>query len=147
MSGKLKNIGGVMALRRRSIGDATSTTSRIDELNAALADLQAISGDIEACAVVSEDGLTMASSLPPGVEETSVSGMCAAMLSMGERTSVELARGTVEQLFVKGDNGYVVTMHAGEHAVLVALTRKEAKLGLVFLDLSRAADKVKRILG
>ena len=120
--------------------------SRIDELNKTLSNLQASSGDIEACAVVSEDGLIIASSLPQGVEEASVAAMCAAMLSMGERISVELKRGSLEQLFIKGDNGYVITMHAGPHAVLLAMARKEAKLGLLFLDLSRAAEQTKNIL-
>ena len=122
------------------------TMSRIDHLNQVLADLQAISGDIEACAVVSVDGLIMASNLPRGLEEDSVAAMSAVMFSMGERTALELERGTVEQLFVKGDAGYVVTMRAGDDAVLLVMARKEAKLGLVFLDLSRAALKVQQVL-
>ena len=122
------------------------TMSRVDYLNQVLADLQAISGDIEACAVVSVDGLIMASNLPRGFEEDSVAAMCAVMLSMGERTALELERGNTEQLFLKGDAGYVVTMRAGEDAVLLVMARKEAKLGLVFLDLSRAALKVQHVL-
>jgi hypothetical protein len=122
------------------------TMSRIDHLNQVLADLQAISGDIEACAVVSVDGLIMASNLPRGLEEDSVAAMSAVMMSMGERTALELERGTTEQLFVKGDAGYVVTMRAGDDAVLLVMARKEAKLGLVFLDLSRAAIKVQHVL-
>jgi hypothetical protein len=122
------------------------TMSRIDRLNQVLADLQAIAGDIEACAVVSVDGLIMASNLPRGLEEDSVAAMSAVMMSMGERTALELERGKTEQLFVKGDSGYVVTMRAGDDAVLLVMARKEAKLGLVFLDLSRAALKVQHVL-
>ena len=120
--------------------------SRIDELNKALSDLQSSSGDVEACAIVSEDGLIIASLLPQGIEESRVAAMCAAMLSMGERTATELKRGSLEQLFIRGDNGYVITMHAGPHAVLVAMARKDTKLGLIFLDLSRTAEKIKSIL-
>jgi predicted regulator of Ras-like GTPase activity (Roadblock/LC7/MglB family) len=120
--------------------------SRIGELNGALSELQSSSGEIEACAIVSEDGLIIASLLPQGIEESRVAAMCAAMLSMGERTAAELKRGSLEQLFIKGDNGYVITMHAGQHAVLVAMARKETKLGLIFLDLSRTAEKIKTIL-
>lgn len=122
------------------------TMSRIDRLNQVLADLQAIAGDIEACAVVSVDGLIMASNLPRGLEEDSVAAMSAVMMSMGERTALELERGKTEQLFLKGDAGYVVTMRAGDDAVLLVMARKEAKLGLVFLDLSRAALKVQQVL-
>ena len=121
--------------------------SKIEELNSILAELQASSSDVEACAVVSEDGLIMASSLPQGVEEARVAAMGAAMLSMGARTATELQRGQLEQLFVKGDNGFLVLMQAGAHGVLMGLARKEAKLGLLFLDMSRAAEQTAKTLG
>lgn len=120
--------------------------SRSEDLNKALSNLQASSADIEACAIVSEDGLIIASSLPQGFEETHIAAMSAAMLSMGSRTASELNRGDVQQLFVKGENGYVIIMHAGPHAALLSMARKEAKLGLIFLDMSRAAEEVKSIL-
>ena len=120
--------------------------SRTEELNNALADLQSSSADVEACAIVSEDGLIIASSLPQSMEETHIAAMSAAMLSMGTRTANELQRGDIQQLFVKGTNGYVIIMHAGPHAALVAMARKEAKLGLIFLDMSRAAEEVGNIL-
>jgi len=120
--------------------------SRTDELNNALSDLQSSSADIEACAVVSEDGLIIASSLPQGFEESRIAAMSAVMLSMGTRTATELQRGNLQQIFVKGENGYIIIMNADPHSVLLAMTRKEAKLGLIFLDLSRAAEKVKAIL-
>lgn len=120
--------------------------SRTDDLNATLAELQSASGDIEACAVVSEDGLIIASSLPQTIQENQVAAMSAAMLSMGTRTAAELKRGELTQLFVKGTSGYVLIMSAGPHAVLLALARTDAKLGLIFLDASRAADRVRDII-
>lgn len=120
--------------------------SRIEELNKALSNLQASSSDIEACAIVSEDGLIIASLLPQGVEEERIAAMSAVMLSMGERISLELKRGELDQLYVKGKNGYFLGTGAGEHAVLIALARKDAKLGLIFFDLNRAAEATKTIL-
>lgn len=133
---------------QQSLGRARQTEplSRIDRLNMILADLKALSGAIEACAVVSEDGLIMASNLPTGMEEDSVAAMSAVMLSMGERTAAELDRGTADLLFIRGDAGYVVTTRAGANAVLVVTARQEAKLGLIFLDLSRAAKSIAEIL-
>lgn len=120
--------------------------SRIDRLDIILADLKSLSGAIEACAVVSEDGLIMASNLPTGLEEDSVAAMSAVMLSMGERTAAELDRGTADLLFIRGDAGYVVTTRAGADAVLVVTARLEAKLGLIFLDLNRAAKSIAETL-
>ena len=70
-----------------------------------LRDLQASSPDIEASAVVSVDGLSIASALPQSVEEDRVSAMSAAMLSLGERIATELGRGTLEQVYIKGEYG------------------------------------------
>ncbi|MBU7024658.1 MAG: roadblock/LC7 domain-containing protein [Theionarchaea archaeon] len=116
--------------------------SRVEELTDLLKDLESTTPDIEASAVVSVDGLMIASALPRDVEEDRVAAMSAAMLSLGERTANELARGDLSEVYVKGENGYVVLMAAGENAVLTALARKDAKLGLVFLDMKRAAEGV-----
>jgi len=111
-----------------------------------LRDLQASSPDIEASAVVSVDGLSIASALPQGVEEDRVSAMSAAMLSLGERIATELGRGRLEQVFIKGEKGYVILMSVGEEAVLTALAREQAKLGLIFLDMRRATEALAELI-
>lgn len=111
-----------------------------------LRELQASSPDIEASAIVSVDGLTIASALPQGVEEDRVSAMSAAMLSLGERIASELGRGSLAQVYIKGEQGYVVLMSIGEDAVLTALAREQAKLGLIFLDMRRATDDFKKLI-
>ena len=120
--------------------------SRTQNLTELLKELEATTPDVEASAVVSTDGLIIASSLPQDVEEDRVAAMSAAMLSLGERTSQELKRGSLEQVFVKGVNGYILMMGAGKESVLTALARKDAKLGLVFLDMKRTADEISKII-
>jgi len=105
-----------------------------------LRELQASSPDTEASAVVSVDGLSIASALPQGIEEDRVSAMSAAMLSLGERIANELGRGSLEQVYIKGEKGYVILMSVGKDAVLTALARDQAKLGLILLDMRRAAE-------
>ncbi|MGC9333609.1 MAG: roadblock/LC7 domain-containing protein [Anaerolineae bacterium] len=122
------------------------TRSRTERMVARLKDLQASTPDIEASAVVSVDGLIMASALPPDVEEDRVSAMSAAMLSLGERIAGELGRGVLDQVYVRGANGYVILTAVGEEAVLTVLARKDAKLGLVFLDMRRAAEDLNRLI-
>lgn len=108
--------------------------------------MQASSPDIEASAVVSVDGLTIASALPQGVEEDRVAAMSAAMLSLGERIASELGRGSLEQVYIKGSNGYVVLMSVGTEAVLTALARENAKLGLILLDMRRAVEALSKLI-
>lgn len=102
--------------------------------------------DVEASAVVSVDGLTIASSLPAGVEEDRVSAMSAAMLSLGDRIAHELGRGNLIQVYVKGEHGFVILTAVGEDAVLTVLAHEDAKLGLVFFDMKRAAEDLRALL-
>ncbi|NNM82358.1 MAG: hypothetical protein HKL98_07160 [Burkholderiales bacterium] len=115
-------------------------------LRTILSDLSGASADIEASAIISSDGLTIVALLPKEVDEDRVGAMAAAMLSLGERTARELSRGTLEQVMVKGEEGYILMSHAGKDAVLTVIARKDAKLGLIFLDTKRAAKSIADIL-
>jgi hypothetical protein len=123
------------------------TKSRADQMVDRLRSMQAAAPDIEASAIVSVDGLIMASALQQGVEEDRVSAMSAAMLSLGERISGELGRGSLEQVYIKGDAGSIVLTSVGSEAVLTALARQEAKLGLIFLEMRRAAEDIVKLVG
>jgi predicted regulator of Ras-like GTPase activity (Roadblock/LC7/MglB family) len=111
-----------------------------------LRDLQASSTDIEASAVVSSDGLAIATALPHNVEEDRVAAMSAAMLSLGERIATELGRGALEQVYIKGADGYVIIMSVGYEAVLTVLARENAKLGLILLDMHRSVQALYNLL-
>ncbi|MGD8814973.1 MAG: roadblock/LC7 domain-containing protein [Anaerolineales bacterium] len=122
------------------------TTTRTELLVSRLRDLQSSSPDVEASAIISVDGLTIASALPAHVEEDRVAAMSAAMLSLGDRIANELGRGTLDQVYIKGGSGYVVLMSVGSDAVLTVLAREQAKLGLLFLDMRRAAEDLSNII-
>ncbi|HGX92356.1 MAG TPA: hypothetical protein ENK35_03480 [Candidatus Tenderia sp.] len=119
---------------------------RSDLLTNVLSELNGASADIEASAVISTDGLMMAAQLPSGLDEDRVGAMGAAMLSLGDRTAQELSRGKLEQVLIKGDSGYVLMTHAGSEAVLSVLAKSEARLGLIFLDVKRAAESIAKLV-
>jgi predicted regulator of Ras-like GTPase activity (Roadblock/LC7/MglB family) len=121
--------------------------TRKDKMIHRLLDLQGNTPDVEASAVVSVDGLNMASSLPAGVQEDRVSAMSAAMLSLGERIAAELGRGKLDEVYIHGNAGYVLLTAAGQEAVLTLLARRQAKLGLVLLEMRRAADDLEPLVG
>ena len=121
-------------------------TMRADMLTSILSEPNGSSADIEASAVVSTDGLMMAALLPANLDEDRVGAMSAALLSLGDRTARELARGELEQVLIKGDRGYILMTHAGSDAVLTVLAKPQAKLGLIFLDVKRAAESIINII-
>ena len=122
------------------------TESRTKQMVDRLREMQVSSPDIEGSAIVSVDGLPIATALQQEIEEERVSAMSAAMLSLGERISSELGRGTLEQVYIKGDEGYIVLMAIGEDAVLTAMASKKAKLGLLFLDMRRAVEDFEKLV-
>ncbi len=117
-----------------------------EQMQHALKTLVSNTPDLEGAATVSLDGLVLSSVLPAGTDEDRVSAMAAALLSLGERTSEELQRGTLEQVYVKGNDGYIILMQAGPEAVLEVIAGKGAKLGMVLLDMKRAAQEITRLL-
>ena len=123
--------------------EKTRTDLMVDRLR----DLQGNTPDVQASAVVSVDGLIMASSLPSGVEEDRVSAMSAAMLSLGERIAGELGRGILDEVYIHGNDGYVILMASGGNAVLTVLAREQARLGLVLLEMRRAAHDLAKVVG
>ena len=120
--------------------------SRSKQMVEELKKLQISSPDIQASAVVSIDGLIIASALPGSIEEDRVSAMSAAMLSLGERISIELKRGDLDQVYIRGDNGYVMLTSVGQDAVLTVMANVNAKLGLIFLDIKRTADTLSELI-
>jgi len=122
------------------------TKSRNQKMVDRLRDMQASSPDIEGSAIVSVDGLSIASALRQEIEEDRVSAMSAAMLSLGERIASELGRGVLDQVYIKGENGYVLLMAVGEEAVLTVMARKEAKLGLILLEMKRAVEELNGLI-
>jgi predicted regulator of Ras-like GTPase activity (Roadblock/LC7/MglB family) len=120
--------------------------SRTDELNRALRKFQEDSPGVEACALVSDDGLTIASILPVGMEETRVGGMGATLLSLATRASVQLNRGVVREVVVRGEGGYVVMIGTRRNALLMAVTNEASKLGMIFFDMHEAIRAIEKIL-
>lgn len=120
--------------------------SRTEMMVERLQDMQAVTPDIEASAVVSVDGLIMASSLPSSVDEDRISAMSAAMLSLGDRIASELERGQLNQVYIRGTNGIIILMAVGEEAVLTIMARSKAKLGLIFLEMRRATADLEQLI-
>jgi predicted regulator of Ras-like GTPase activity (Roadblock/LC7/MglB family) len=102
--------------------------------------------DVQGAALVTPDGLSLASALPPGMDEERVSAMSAAMLSFGERIGGELARGSIDRIYVEGNEGYGVLTSCGDDAVFLVLASKAVKQGILFLEIKRALEDLKPMM-
>ena len=124
----------------------TDTQSRSDRLDRTIHALLSQTPEIEAAAVVSFDGLPMASALPPSMDEDRVAAMSAALLALGERAAQGLGRGELSQVYIEGDAGTVFLISADDEAVLVAVAVKGAKVGMMLYEVKRAAAVVADVL-
>ena len=119
---------------------------RAARLDRALHDLLMQAPELEAAAVVSFDGLAMASALPAGMDEDRVAAMSAALLSLGEKAAQGLGRGDLSQVYVEGETGTVFLVSCEEEAVLVAVAAAGAKAGLMLFEVRRAAADIADVL-
>jgi len=85
--------------------------------------------EVKAAAIVSAEGLPIASALPQGVDDTKFAAMTAAMLSLSETTLSEMVTGDFDQLYIKGSSGYLLVKKAGPNSVLMLSTTSEVRLG------------------
>ncbi len=128
------------------VNDNSNVTDRLLEIERILLEVQRRIPDIEGVAIVTKDGLPIASLLHSDSDEDQISAMTAASLSLSERVVIELKRGIMEQVIITGSNGLIVIRNAGEYAVLVAIVNIKAKLGLVLFDMRRAAERLSKLI-
>jgi predicted regulator of Ras-like GTPase activity (Roadblock/LC7/MglB family) len=129
-----------------SVQPPPESASRAGRLDRILRDLLHQTPGVEAAAVVSFDGLPMASALPSGMDEDRVAAMSAALLSLAERAAQGLGRGDLSQVYIEGEHGTVFLVSAQDEGVLVAVTSAGAKVGMMLYEVKLAANRVGEVL-
>ena len=117
-----------------------------DQLDEVLNNFERNVPHVEATAIVSTDGLVIASRLPDRVEEDRVGAMGAAILSISTRSGEELNRGEMRRVLIEGTNGYLLIRSIGEFAILVALVDKKVRLGMLFYECKKCIAQLNEIL-
>ena len=117
-----------------------------ERINESLRALRASTPDIIGSLVVSTEGFVVSSLLPAEVDEELVSGMAASLLGVGERISADLMRSDMEQVFVRSPKGYIILNAVTNDTVLVLLVTRDAKLGLIFLELKRVLAELSKTI-
>ena len=116
-------------------------------LNNLMKQFVATTSDIQGAALVTIDGLPMATALPTKLDEDRVSAMAAAILSLGEKISFELMRGSTSRILVEGQDGYALLTSCSDELVLLVLAHHSAKLGVLMFEIKRLLPVVKKLVG
>ncbi len=117
-----------------------------EQLDQVLNDFERNVPHVEATAVVSTDGLVIASRLPDQVEEDRVGAMGAAILSISTRSGKELDRGEMLRVLIEGTDGYLLIRSIGDIAILVVLVDKKVRLGMLFYECKQCIKQLTEIL-
>jgi uncharacterized protein len=117
-----------------------------DNLDRVLADLRALSGDIDSCGVLSKDGELLSSSHGEGVDRERVTAILAALANRSERVARENGKEHASQVRVKAEGGYVLLVRLEGGGTLAAATGPDARVGLVLYDMRNARAEVERVL-
>ena len=102
---------------------------------------------IHAVLLVSSEGLPIASTrFDMSHDETVLSAMTAALVSVAEQASLELDKGEPSALIVECPKGLIVLKRINEDVLVSVVTREGVRLGLLLLTLSKAKNKICQVL-
>ncbi len=103
--------------------------------------------EIHAVMLVSSEGLPIASTqFGISQDETILSAMTAALVSVAEQTSLELDKGDPSSLIVECPRGLIVLQRIDEDVLISVVTRDGIRLGLLLLALKKANEKILQVL-
>lgn len=105
-----------------------------------LSDLRANNPDIRAAALVTADGFAVEADCGPDVDEESLAALAADLLARASRSSEDFDNGRLDELYARGEEGFLVVERAGEDQVLACLASAEATIGLLLRDVRQTAS-------
>lgn len=111
-----------------------------------LRELNGKSDEMEASAVISRDGLSLAAVLGDGVDPNRLGAMCAALLGLADTTARELERGELKQVLLHGGKGVLLLVHIGKTHVLALAAKPNINLGMVLLEAKKTAERLATIV-
>ncbi len=101
---------------------------------------------VQGAAIVTHEGLPIASTLPDGLEETRAAAMAAAVITIGDRVGDELQRGTMQHITLLGSRGYSILTFCGSEALFLVLASPDVKQGVLMLEIQRIVEAATQIL-
>jgi predicted regulator of Ras-like GTPase activity (Roadblock/LC7/MglB family) len=122
--------------------DSLSLPPETDPIKRVLLDLLLASQHVRAAAVIRLSGLTIAAMMPSYIEQDRVSAMSAVIMLLGDRLTTAMRNGELSKIYIQGENGHIVLRSIGGDAVLTVTASEEVPLGLVFLEMELAVEKL-----
>jgi uncharacterized protein len=123
--------------------DGTGTAGDLDRV---VADLRALSEDIESCAVLSGNRDLLSSSHDSAVDRERAGALLAALVDLSDRAARDGGKDRATQLRIDTEEGHLVLVRLDGGGVLAATTGPDARVGLVLYDMRNARGEIDRVL-
>ncbi|MBX2810237.1 MAG: roadblock/LC7 domain-containing protein [Myxococcales bacterium] len=116
---------------------------RFEHLNHILHSLLNNNPYIEGTVLLSNEGLVMASALPPHWTDAIIAELCSTLYKVGHTTASQLGHAPLTDVMVRSKHGDLLVMVINARAWLACITFPETKLGLVLLDMRHATEHLR----
>jgi predicted regulator of Ras-like GTPase activity (Roadblock/LC7/MglB family) len=117
----------------------------IEMLEKILKDINNIGG-VETSAIASRDGLLICSTITKKEQVETFVAMSATMIGAAETATMELGKGIPDRIIVESKRGRIIGTGAGPKALLLVMTKPDASLGLVLIEMTKASEQIKEVL-
>lgn len=101
--------------------------------------------DLEALAVVNTEGIKVAFFSEKGTDPDLLSAVSSAILSTGKMVTGNLTHGDLEQVLVRGEEGFTILASAGEY-ILIGASRDLHNVGLAMQVIKRYVPETVEVL-
>ncbi|MEJ2592119.1 MAG: roadblock/LC7 domain-containing protein [Candidatus Thiodiazotropha sp.] len=116
------------------------------KIDSILGDFVMGTASIQAAAVMSRDGILIASRLHKSVNPDRLSAISASILSLANRASSDLQQGNLEQVLIDSSDGFLLMVKVGSNAVLSVVSRPSSRLGMLLHDTKKSAATLAALL-
>ena len=124
----------------------TGGAGTAEGLDRVVADLRALSEDIDSCAVLSGNRDLLSSSHESAVDRERAGALLAALVDLSDRAAREGGKDQASQLRIDTEEGHLLLVRLDGGGVLAATTGPDARVGLVLYDMRNARGEVDRVL-
>lgn len=114
-------------------------TTKQEKIRQVLGDFVNRASSIQAAAVMSRDGVPIASKLEEEVNDERLSAISASLLSLADRAAKDLKQGELEQVLIDSADGFLLMVKVGENAVLAVVSSQKSRLGMLLVEAKKSA--------
>lgn len=128
------------------MSNPSDNDQRASKVRSLLRSLHAALADVEASAVVTRDGITVASLMATTADKDRFGAMCASLLALADRAAKEVDHGRLRQVILDGTGGPMLLTQAGPSAVLAVAASPQSNLGRLILETRKVAAELARLM-